>query len=85
MRNRIIDAGKGVLQARALHPERSLAGAYNPLAMDPELLKAHGELDRVADQALGATRKLNSKAQRLELLFASYAKLTEQEKNKGQG
>lgn len=85
LRNRIIDAGKGVLEARALHPERSLADAYNPLAMDPELLKAHDKLDRVVDQAFGATRKLNSEAQRLELLFASYAKLIEQEKNKGRG
>lgn len=85
LRKRIIDAGKGVLEARALHPERSLAAAYNPLAMDPELLKAHDKLDRVVDQAFGATRKLNSEAQRLELLFASYAKLIEQEKNKGRG
>lgn len=85
LRNRIIDAGKGVLEARALHPERSLADAYNPLAMDPELLKAHDKLDRVVDQAFGATRKLNSEAQRLELLFASYAELIEQEKNKGRG
>lgn len=85
LRKRIIDAGKGVLEARALHPERSLADAYNPLAMDPELLKAHDKLDRVVDQAFGATRKLNSEAQRLELLFASYAKLIEQEENKGRG
>lgn len=85
LRKRIIDAGKGVLEARALHPERSLADAYNPLAMDPELLKAHDKLDRVVDQAFGAARKLNSEAQRLELLFASYAKLIEQEKNKGRG
>lgn len=85
LRKRIIDAGKGVLEARALHPERSLADAYNPLAMDPELLKAHDKLDRVVDQAFGATRKLNSEAQRLELLFASYTKLIEQEKNKGRG
>lgn len=85
LRKRIIDAGNGVIEARALHPERSLADAYNPLAMDPELLKAHEKLDRVVDQAFGATRKLNSEAQRLELLFASYAKLIEQEKGQGQG
>lgn len=85
LRKRIIDAGNGVLEARALHPERSLADAYNPLAMDPELLKAHDKLDRVVDQAFGATRKLNSEAQRLELLFASYANLIEQEENKGRG
>lgn len=85
LKEKIITAGKGILEARALHPERSLADAYNPLAMDPELLKAHDKLDRVVDQAFGATRKLNSEAQRLELLFASYAKLIEQEKNRGRG
>lgn len=85
LKEKIILAGKGVLEARARHPERSLADAYNPLAMDPELLKAHDKLDRVVDQAFGATRKLNSEAQRLELLFASYAKLIEQEENKARG
>lgn len=83
LRERIINAGKGVLEARALHPERSLATAYNPLAMDPELLKAHDKLDRVVDQAFGATRQLKSKDQRREILFASYEELIEQEKNKG--
>ncbi len=47
----IIKAGQGVLAARALHPERSLADAYNPLAMDPALVKAHDKLDRVVDKA----------------------------------
>ena len=46
MRQRIIKAGKKVLDARALHPERSLAEHYNPLAMDPALVKAHDALDR---------------------------------------
>ena len=76
-RQRIIDAGKKVLAARALHPERSLADHYNPLAMDPELVKAHNALDRVVDKAFGAPRKLTSEQQRLELLFARYVELTE--------
>lgn len=48
---RIIDAGQLVLRARERHPERSLAEHYNPLAMDPILLKAHDELDREVDKA----------------------------------
>ena len=40
-RQRIIKAGKKVLEARALHPERSLAEHYNPLAMSPELSLIH--------------------------------------------
>src|SRR5699024_2180568 len=61
---------------RALHPERSLAEHYNPLAMTPELVKAHDALDREVDKAMGAARKLTSERQRQERLFANYAKLT---------
>ena len=59
-RQRIIKAGKKVLDARALHPERSLAEHYNPLAMAPELIKAHDALDREVDKAFGASRKLTT-------------------------
>ena len=74
-RQRIIKAGKKVLEARALHPERSLAEHYNPLAMSPELVKAHDALDREVDKAFGAPRKLTTVRQRQELLFVSYAEL----------
>ena len=70
--------GKKVLDARALHPERSLAEHYNPLAMDPALVKAHDALDREVDKAFGAPRKLTTVRQRQELLFANYEKLTAQ-------
>ena len=76
-RQRIIDAGEKVLRARELHPDRSLAEHYNPLAMDPILLKAHEELDREVDKAFGAPRKLTNERQRQELLFANYSKLTQ--------
>lgn len=75
-RQRIIDAGKKVLAARELHPERSLAEHYNPLAMDPALLKAHDALDKEVDKAFGAPRKLANERQRQELLFANYGKMT---------
>lgn len=54
-RQRIIDAGQLVLQARDQRPECSLAEHYNPLAMAPELVKAHEKLDREVDKAFGAT------------------------------
>ena len=81
-RERIIKAGKKVLAARELHPERSLAEHYNPLAMDPALLKAHNDLDREVDKAFGASKKLTTEAQRLELLFKSYQELTQDVKKK---
>lgn len=71
----IIKAGKKVLEARELHPERSLAEHYNPLAMAPELVKAHDALDREVDKAFGAPRKLTNERQRLELLFENYRRL----------
>ena len=76
MRSTIITAGQKVLTARAKHPGRSLADAYNPLAMDPALIKAHDVLDREVDRAFGASRKLTNERQRLELLFARYSELT---------
>ncbi len=75
-RQKIIDAGQGIVKARELYPERSLADHYNPLAMDPALVRAHDALDRVVDRAFGAPRKLTTERQRQELLFASYARMT---------
>ncbi|MDK4328816.1 N-6 DNA methylase [Corynebacterium pseudodiphtheriticum] len=75
-KKQIITAGKKVLEARELHPERSLADHYNPLAMDPALLKAHDALDKEVDKAFGAPRKLTNERQRQELLFENYSKLT---------
>lgn len=75
-RQRIIEAGQKIIDARALHPERSLAEHYNPLAMDPALVKAHDALDREVDLAFGAPRKLTSERQRQEVLFARYTELT---------
>lgn len=46
--------------------------------MDPALIKAHDKLDRVVDKAFGAPQKLTTERQRLELLFASYAHLTQE-------
>jgi hypothetical protein len=72
----IITAGQKVLDARALYPERSLKDHYDGLVMAPELVKAHDALDREVDKAMGAPRKLTTERQRQELLFANYAKLT---------
>lgn len=75
-RQRVIDAGKKILVARELYPDRSLAEHYNPLAMSPELLRAHDALDREVDKAMGAARKLTTERQRQEILFANYSLLT---------
>lgn len=74
-RQKIIDAGKGVLEARGLHPERSLAEHYNRLAMDPQLIRRHDKLDAAVDRAFGAKRSCTDEKQRQEILFARYAEL----------
>ena len=76
---RIVAAGAGILRARSQQSGRSLAQMYNPLAMDPDLVKAHDELDREVDKAFGADRKLTTERQRQELLFENYLKLTSTE------
>lgn len=75
LRQQIIAAGKAVLAARALRPERSLAEHYHPLAMDQTLVDAHRALDRLVDRAFGATRGVKSEADRQAVLFARYAEL----------
>lgn len=75
-RQAIIAGGQKVLDARALHPDRSLADHYNPLAMSPELLGAHRALDKAVDVAFGAPRTLKNEKERLEVLFARYAEMT---------
>lgn len=77
MRGKIIAAGEEVLAARALHPERSLAEHYDPLAMSPELLKAHRALDSAVDKAFGAKRTCSSEQERQEVLFSRYSEMTE--------
>src|SRR5690625_2019096 len=75
-RRQVIAGGKAVLEARALHPERSLAQHYPPLAMDPALLKAHRSLDTAVDKAFGAKRTCTSEQERQRILFERYAELT---------
>ena len=42
-----------VLDARAAHPNASLADLYDPLTMPANLLKAHKALDKAVDAAYG--------------------------------
>lgn len=86
LRSKIIEAGKKILTVReALAAKHgglvSLADLYNPLAMSPELLTVHRELDSLVDKAFGASRRCSSNIKRLEVLFARYAELTNTKKS----
>lgn len=74
-REAIIAGGLAVLDARAEHSERSLADHYNPLAMEPVLLKAHKQLDKAVDAVFGLSGAVDPEI-RLKALFASYEKFT---------
>ena len=73
---KVIAAGKGVQAARDLHPGRSLAAHYNPLAMDPALVAAHNKLDALVDRAFGAGKTCTTERERQRVLFQRYQELT---------
>lgn len=75
-RQKMIDAGRQVLAARANHPDSTLADLYDPLVMPADLRKAHRELDKVVDLAFGASKPCGSNEERLSILFDSYLRLT---------
>lgn len=68
-------AAQAVLDARAAHPGATLADLYDPLAMPPDLLRAHQTLDRAVDAAY-AFNAAPTDAARVAFLFARYQALT---------
>ncbi|RAV03742.1 DNA methyltransferase [Mycolicibacter senuensis] len=75
----ICAGGKAVLAARALHPDRTLAEAYDPQNMTSELLKAHAQLDRAVDAVFGLKGHVDEDA-RLKALYAAFKALTSAKK-----
>ena len=63
-----------MLDARAKYPASTLADLYDPLAMPPELVKAHKALDRAVDAAYGK-KGFSSDAERVAFLFERYQEL----------
>ncbi|GAA1119180.1 SAM-dependent DNA methyltransferase [Nesterenkonia jeotgali] len=78
-RQRIIEAGTKIIDARAERPDQSLADLYDPYLMGghKSLQKAHDTLDTEVDKLFGASRRLRTDKQRLELLFPAYQRLTQ--------
>lgn len=52
-RAKIEQTAQGILDARALYPDCSLADLYDEVIMPPELRKAHQQNDRAVMQAYG--------------------------------
>ena len=73
----LIEAGRNVLATRANHPGQSLADLYDPDYMPADLRATHRELDKIADVAFGADRRLGDDDDaRLKILFDAYARMT---------
>jgi len=66
---------QAVLDARAAHPNASLADLYDPLTMPANLLKAHHYLDKAVDAAYGF-KGAPTDAARVAFLFELYQKIT---------
>ena len=71
----IEEAAQVVLDARAAHPDSSLADLYDPIAMPPDLRRAHQKLDHAVDAAYGK-KTFTSDAERVAYLFELYHQYT---------
>ncbi|MCL2722330.1 MAG: hypothetical protein FWD47_13455 [Treponema sp.] len=76
-RQSVTNMAQTVLDARLRFPTSSLADLYDPLAMPPELLKAHQNLDRTVMQLYGFPTKKSefSEADCVAALMEMYQKL----------
>ena len=82
-RQKIEKTAQGILDARALYLNSSLATLYDELTMPPELRKAHQQNDMAVMQAYGFTKgseAYKSEAACVAELMKRYQKLCEEQK-----
>lgn len=75
-RKTIEQTAQGILDARAMFPNSSLADLYDPLTMPDELRKAHIRNDKAVMQAYGFSIKDTSETDCVEALMRMYEMLT---------
>ncbi|MBP1531017.1 MAG: methylase [Bacteroidaceae bacterium] len=76
-KEKIEQTAQGILDARALYPNSSLADLYDELTMPVELLKAHQANDRAVMQAYGFPVKSTfTESQCVAELFKLYKEKT---------
>lgn len=76
-KQQIEKAAQGILDARALYPDSSLADLYDPLTMPPELRKAHQLNDKAVMQAYGMPIKETDEAACVAWLMKLYQEKVE--------
>ena len=65
------EKAQNILDIRASFADCSLADLYDPLAMPPNLKKAHQDLDKAVDSCYG-TKSFKTDKERIEFLFELY-------------
>ena len=80
-RAKIEQTAQGILDARALYPDCSLADLYDETTMPPELRKAHQANDRAVMQAYGFDVKTTTEASCVAELMRLYQKLSKTNSN----
>ncbi|SMF97908.1 Methyltransferase domain-containing protein [Methylomagnum ishizawai] len=73
-RQAIEDAAQAVLDARAKYPNSTFADLYDPLAMPPDLVKAHQKLDAAVDASY-SKKKFSGDSDRVAFLFELYQQI----------
>ena len=79
---KIEETAQGILDARAMYPDASLADLYDELTMPPELRKAHQDNDRAVMAAYGLNKnspEFKSESACVAMLMRMYQALTEKE------
>ncbi len=81
-KQKIKQTAQGILDARALYPDSSLADLYDPLTMPPELRKAHIENDKAVMRAYEFNIKEMSEADCVAALMKMYQELVSKDTKK---
>lgn len=74
-RSKVEQTAQGILKARALYPDSSLADLYHELTMPVELRKAHQANDRAVMEAYGMKVGETTESDSVAQLFKMYKKL----------
>ena len=74
-KKKIAETAQGILDARALYPNSSLADLYDELTMPVELRKAHQANDKAVMAAYGLPIKGTTESDAVAKLFDMYEKL----------
>ena len=77
-RAKIETTAQGILDARALYPDASLADLYDETTMPPELRKAHQENDKAVMRAYGFDVKSMTESSCVAELMRMYQELTKE-------